>query len=324
MRSMTKNGVSTSEVTAMTKRAFDMQPLKIAEMKGGFFNAVYKVRLSFGEVILKVAPDDGVRVLRYEKNLMESEVLAISKILDFKYVPVPHVLFYDPSRDIINSEYLFMDMMPGVPFCDVCDNLPVMEQSELFAQIGIYARKINSIIGEYYGSLSVPEKRFDSWSRTFYQMIDDILCDAADMNVNLPIDYDHIRRRIESESELLDCVKRPSLLHKDLWIGNILVDTQNVEITGIIDCERAIFGDALMEPPCGMLDNDDFFGSYMPGLQLSRAQKLRMALYRIYLGLVCITECPFRRYEDDSVEQFARGYLDRGLSEYKEYKGEPF
>lgn len=325
MESITKNGVSAITAAAMTRRAFDAEPLEIGEMQGGFFGAVYKIQLSYGEIVLKVAPDDAVRVMRYEKNLMEAEITALKKISEFKYVPVPHVLFYDRSREIINSEYFFMELMPGVPFCDVCEGLTTEKQSELFNQTGVYSRKINSITGEYYGSLSVPGKRFSSWSRAFYSMIDDLLLDAEDMNVELPVDFDRIRSRIEREAPLLDRVEKPSLLHKDLWIGNILVDALSAEITGIVDCERAIFGDALMEPVCGILDgNEDFVCSYTSGSGFNREERLRMALYRIYIGLIGIIECPFRRYPSNETEIFAKGQLEQGLREYEIYKGEPF
>lgn len=325
MYSLTKHGVSASTIAAITRRALDMEPLKIKEMQGGFFNAVYRIRLSFGEVVLKIAPDDDIKVMRYEKNLMAAEADALNKIAEFKFMPVPHVIFYDRNRDIVNSEYLLMELMPGVPFSNVCENLTIEKKSDIFTQAGIYARKINSITSDYFGSLSVPEKRFDSWSKAFCSMIDDLLCDAADMSLNLPVDPDHLSRRIKSESKLLDIVKRPSLVHKDLWIGNILVDPDNSEITGIIDCERAIFGDALMEPSCGMLDDDkNFVCSYMCGLQFDRKQRLRMALYRIYLGLTSLIECAFRHYEDNGVEEFAKAYLQRGLREYEKYKGERF
>jgi Putative homoserine kinase type II (protein kinase fold) len=325
MNSLTKNDVPDALVASMTRRAFDEQPLKIEKLQNGCFNAVYRVTLPYGAVILKVAPKDGVKLLRYEKNLMAAEVSAMEKVSQFRFIPAPHILFYDRSRRLLAGEYLFMECMPGVPFSEVCGDLPGEQRSELFMQAGIYARKINSISSDFFGSLSLPKKRYDCWSRGFYCLMDDLLCDAEDIRLELPIAPDRIRRRIKNEAQLLDNVKKPALVHKDLWIGNILVDTRNTEITGIIDFERAMYGDALMEPSCGMLDDDEsFVCSFLSGGRFSAEQLLRMALYRIYISLVMLIECPYRSYEDDSSKNFAQEYLARGLREYKELRGEPF
>ena len=44
-----------------------------------------------------------------------------------------------------------------------------------------------------------------------------------------------------------------------------------------------------------------------------RAQQRRRALYNIYLYLIMIIECYYRRYENDKQETWARGQLQREL-----------
>jgi aminoglycoside phosphotransferase (APT) family kinase protein len=324
MKSMTKNHVPDTVISAMTHRAFHEKPIKIEELQDGYFNAVYQITLPDKTVILKVAPNDSVKVLRYEKNLIATEVAAMEKISRFKFIPIPHILFYDESRKLTDSAYLFMEYMPGVPLSAVFNDLSVEKRSELFTQVGIYTRKINSITSGFFGSLSLPEKRYDCWSLALFSMVDDLLRDAEEVHLSLPLSPDRIRRRIKSEAALLDNVKKPALVHKDLWIGNILVDPETVEVTGIIDCERAVFGDTLLEPACGMLDDESFVSSFLCGHRFDAEQLLRMAIYRVYLSLIMLIETPYRQYANDDVERFARTYLERGLREYKDLRGESF
>ena len=63
----------------------------------------------------------------------------------------------------------------------------------------------------------------------------------------LPLDYGTLRRQVEAVAPALDDVRVPQLVHWDLWDGNIFVEPKTGQITGIIDFERALWGDPLME-----------------------------------------------------------------------------
>lgn len=326
MDSMTKNGVSASTIDEMTRRAFGEKPSSIEEVCDGFFSAVYKLTLDDSRrVVLKIAPGDDIRVQRYEQNIMAAEVSALKKVAELDYVPAPHVLFYDSSKKIVNSEYFFMEFMPGKLFSKVCGKMPVSKQSEIYTQAGIYAYKINSVTSDYFGSLSIPQKQYKTWGGAFISMIGELLRDADENGVVLPVSAHRIKRRMEEEAGLLDTVKKPALLHKDLWIGNMLVDTVNAEITGIIDFERAIFGDPLLEPVCAQLDeNENFICSFTSGRAFDKAQLVRMSLYKIYLGLLLAGECAIRHYQDESIEKFADERIFKGITEFEKYTGEKF
>jgi hypothetical protein len=324
MESVTEREISTTAVAAMAKHAFDSEPCSVKKIFRDFYSTVFQVILKDGKnLILNIAPDDGIKAMRTEKGLFQSEVAAIKKISEFKYVPVSHTVFYDSSREIANREYFFVEMLEGTSLNKVNDRLPLSKLADLYTQVGIYAFKINSITGKFYGSLFDENKRFNSWGKAFYSMVDDALCDAADFNVPLPFEHDHFRRRVENERMLLDDVKAPSLLHNRLSIENVLVDTQNSEITGIVNCKRAIFGDALMEPVCGgLIDNENFVCSYNSGRPFNSSQWLRMSLYRIYSGIICSLE--LSRVPDIRLEKFAKEQLQKGICEYQKYKSMPF
>ena len=76
MESKTKNRKTREQIESMAVRAFNGLGLAdgeeaVLELKEGWFNASYNVRLADGrEVILKIAPPQGAEVLLYEKNIM--------------------------------------------------------------------------------------------------------------------------------------------------------------------------------------------------------------------------------------------------------------
>lgn len=325
MDSLEKNGISASTAAEMTRRAFDAEPQKIEELRDGFLKSVFKIHLKTGgTVILKVAPPDKSPVMRHEKNSLESEVKALNKIIGFQHLPAPHVLFFDRSRNIIDSEYLFLENLEGVPFSEL-EGLRLSDSCELFNQAGIYAHKINSITEDYFGFLEDSARQFSSWSEAFFSMVDGMLLDAQDTNVTLPFEYDYIRDRISGEAQLLNHVQKPALIHGNLQKGNILIDKSLFEITGIIAFGHAVFADPLMEPVFGLLDkNNNFLCSYNSGRKFSNGKKLRMTLYKIYFALLGLTRCSFHRIPEESELLFFKSMLEQALDEYCMLKGENF
>ena len=101
MESKTKNRKTRQQIGAMAARAFDGMALAagedaIVEMKDGWFNASYQVRLADGRVvILKIAPPAGSEVLTYESNIMTTEVASMRLVRRNPAIPVPEIYFSD-------------------------------------------------------------------------------------------------------------------------------------------------------------------------------------------------------------------------------------
>lgn len=326
MNIITKSGLSGSAAREMVSQAFASKLIKMEEIREGFFDSDYKFYLdSGGTVILKLVPKYPDYSTEYDADALETEIAALNKISEFKYLPVPHILFYDNTHKIIDGDYLFINSLPGESFSNVKSELKASEISELFTQAGIYAHKINSITADFFGSLSKKENQFGRWSEAFFSMVDSILCDAEASNIDIPVDHDRIRKTISDEKVLFDEVKRPSLIHRNLWTGNILIDRKNTEISGIVNFEHSLYADPLMEPVFGIFDgNRNFMCSYNSGKQFEKKQKARMSLYKTYFGLWGITQCARHRYPDDSVGIFYRKKLEDGLNEYRLYTGHDF
>ncbi|MDD3172258.1 MAG: aminoglycoside phosphotransferase family protein [Herbinix sp.] len=317
MVSITKAKIFNEEIIKMTKRAFGeaVELQEITELTGGFYNTAYMISFKDGQkAVLKVSPLKALKVMRYEKNLMETEVFVLDKMHSMKGVPVPRVLYYDRSGEITDNEFLFMEFLYGVPLNKVREELTEDQYNMISSNLAEITKKINGVEGEYFGYISQENKRFTTWFEAFFCMIKELLDDAQDAGVLLPFENNKLYSMINKQREVLNQVKKPLLVHKDLWEGNILINPKTLEITGILDCERAIFGDALLEPICGFLwENKSFMNTYIGREMLNRDENIRFVLYKIYIDLISVIECTFRQYPDENADKWSRLQLDEAL-----------
>ncbi|MDO9592611.1 MAG: aminoglycoside phosphotransferase family protein, partial [Erysipelotrichaceae bacterium] len=264
MESVTKRKLNKDTIKSLVRFAFKdrFEVAQMTELTDGYFNNSYLILLSGGKkVVLKISPKDDVKVLRYEKNLMKAEVSVLNMIAEKGDVPVPRVIFYDDGRMLIDSDYFFMEYIEGIPLNKVKDNMTEEHLRNVGSDLGKYSRKIQNIKGDYFGFINIENRRYDQWYECFKMMITDLMDDAESENVSLPVTKEQALCIVEKNQSNLGHVDSPSLLHKDLWDGNIFVDPVNYAIKGIIDCERAIYGDPLLEAVCGFLDGNEFFMS---------------------------------------------------------------
>jgi aminoglycoside phosphotransferase (APT) family kinase protein len=319
MESLTKSKLTYEQITVMTKQAFgnDTKPEIITELTDGCFNTAYMLTLTNGlKTVLKVSPPKDVVVMRYEKNIMETEVNVLNKIKLLGDIPIPKVFYYDQSKEIIKNNFFFMEFVDGVPLNKIHSQLTDKQYGEISSELGEISRKIHSIKGSYFGYISQDDKKFHTWGQAFLCMIKELLDDAIDARVILPYDYDKIYNMMYDKRKVLNIVKTPSLIHKDLWEGNIFVDPKTAKITAIIDCERAIYGDTLLDLVCGfLLHNEAFMKSYTGRVYLEKEEEIRAVLYQIYLYLIMVIECSYRQFPDENSSKWASTQLEGVLGD---------
>jgi len=254
-------------------------------------------------------------VLRYEKDIMQAEVEVMRLVRARTDVPVPEIYAHDRSRQIIDNDFYLMAFIPGVPWHKLRKSIPEDEQRAVDREAGRLTRQINSIQGSTFGYYAQPDLHLPSWREAFDAMLDGILADGMDMGVSLPLPYEELQAKVASSYGALAEVTRPHLVHWDLWDGNIFVDPQTRRISGIIDFERALWGDPLMECQFGFLGPQS---AYAAGYDLpmfdSESKVCRRTLYNIYLYLIMVIECYYRQYETQDQENWARGRLVQELA----------
>ena len=103
-------------------------------------------------------------------------------------------------------------------------------------------------------------------------------------------------------------------MHWDLHDGNIFVNKETNEISGIIDFERAFWGDPLIEFYFGdFCEKDSFIEGYGINLFKEESSLSRRILYNIYLGLIMVIECKYRRVEDPEHLKWTHSNLEKEI-----------
>jgi len=293
----------------------DFSQISYSEMTGGFFNTIYIINFGDIEAILKVSPLKSSKVLRYEKNIMRTEVEVLNIVKNKINIPVPKIYFYDDIGEIENLEYFIMQKINGENLKSVSKQLSDEENNAIVFELGKINSKINEISNSKFGYFSQLTKQSSSWGEAFYNLVSDILEDGKDANVLLP--YDEIEDIFEKHLYVCDSVKTPKLVHRDLWPGNVLINNKN--ISGIIDFERALWADPLMEYYfSNILKNKYFCDGYGINLNdLDEESKIRRTLYNIYLYLVLKIECYYRNYTSSSQNTWAEKRLYDELKKLK-------
>lgn len=283
----------------------------VRELKEGWFNAAYAVRLADGrEVILKIAPPPDAEVLLYEKNIMATEVATMRLVRQNPAIPVPEIYFYDDDHDVCDSDYFFMQKIAGDNLEHARASLPPETQDALDRQIGTIIREINAFSGTYFGLDGNPALRASSWRQAFIALVEAALDDAARKSVAFDDGYDAIRATVLKHAPALEAITAPCLVHWDAWDLNFFV--KDGAIAGIIDFERALWAEPLMEAQFRPLS---FGQGVTPGMRgygktsFTREEEQRCYLYTLYLALVMHTECFYRNYDTDSIYNLSKQLL---------------
>jgi len=298
-------------------------------------------------VVTKRAPDDAT-ALTYERALLATESLAL-EAFGAAGLPVPSVLHREfaavetsdetvlggpppgrvPNTDVVA---LVLSHEPGIPLSEVehaSERPSPAEHGTLLARLhlaGTAAAASERDELSPYGYPFRASTRSSSLRETFGELIRNVVADAQRWRVDLGgLSGGPTRDGGETSDALaligelalfaaaFDDVTQPTLVHFDLWSGNLLV--AGGHFTAVIDAERALVADptadlasvALLEDvETWAADNAAFANAYEKtagGPLLPDAAAIaRARLWSIYLGLIMFIETVPRAYEGDWVE----------------------
>ncbi|MFD9735175.1 phosphotransferase family protein [Umezawaea sp. NPDC059074] len=320
--SITKNRQPIAVLRAMAARAFGDERVPegddwVEELGHGWFNVAYRIRLADGEpVVLKIAPPASVEVMTYERDMMRTEVAALELIRARTSVPVPAVLFHDVSRELCDADYFFMEFVHGDNLGIVKDELAPGVYTSCVEAMGAANRDLNQVKGDHFGPLLGTGG--GSWREVFGGILEDVLRDGERRDVDLGWDYAVVRSVIAEYADSLDEVTEPAFVEWDLWDTNVMI--RDGVLVSIIDHERALYGDPIMEGGFAASelaefpgDSSDFIRGYGQP-PFTEGERRRRRLYGLHLVLVMVIETVYRGHTDLSQYDFARAALD-GLME---------
>lgn len=316
--SITKNRISQDALSDAMARVLGEKPQEITELDEGMFNAAYLFKMTGGKrFVLKVAPSPDVALLHYEKDIIHTEIKVLKQLKEKTSIPVPPVVYASgEGEELNNAPWFLMDFLEGTPYNRAKESCSPEQQNDIARTLGSYLKEMNLIRGPLFGYPGIPEEQSQMWEEAFPNMLEGILKDGEKMNIPLPLGYDEIRRRAERDFSALSDVTLPSLVHWDLWDGNVFV--KDGKITGLIDCERALWADPLMEqnfcPISGL--GKSFFDGYGRGIPKGESEEARRRLYDLYLFLIMVIETYYRRFEPNEQIKWSYPLLEKFLSSY--------
>lgn len=298
-------------------------------LTGGFFATTYRAELADGRVVVvKTAPADGSRLLTYEADLVRAEARVYALGADRPDLLLPTLVATDFSRTTFPGDVVVASWLPGTPwdragFGGVHDD-PRAARAQ--RELGAVMARFHRVTGPRFGYLvdSSPITG-DTWPRAFGRMVDALLDDAARWRVDVP--HGPVRAAVAAHQEALAEVTTPVLVHHDLWPGNLFVDPGTGELLGVIDPERGLWGDPLLDLlgadqagtdplPAGLLAG--YADEARAALDVSSpGAAARLGLYRVLWSLIWVVEATPRQYEGEFAAWYvgtARANLDAALT----------
>jgi aminoglycoside phosphotransferase (APT) family kinase protein len=302
MESKTKTDFPVELIQTLTKDQFgsSVQIAEIVPLTDGWFNTAYAIQFAntTPNAILRIAPPPGMRLLTYEADMMRKEVMVNEILQGMGDIPLPRVLGYNIKRNLIDRDYMFVEKLKGVPYDRIQHEISDGDKAMIHRQLGeivcrVYRHKGHSwgYIGDGLGSNAA------TWREAFLAFVIALLEDGLSLGVDLPIPYPDICMLFESHAHALEEIQESVLVHWDLWMGNIFITYLDgvPKIEGIIDWERAFWGDPESEPmiAASYFGPEFFAGLGQPLSQGTNAQT-RHCMYGLYLLLVMAIEAKVR------------------------------
>ncbi|WP_433043945.1 phosphotransferase [Dactylosporangium sp. CS-033363] len=291
--SPTQRQLTPADVTALLQARFGRTAVHCGPLSGGTFAAVWHATLEDGtEAVVKVGPPPGVPLLRYERGVIAAEARYYRLAGAVGGVPVPPVLAAD-------DDLVLVGRLPGRPLSLMSDKPETA--AVVRSELGQALRRLHTATGPRFGYDGDGRASGTSWPAAFTAMTADLLADGRDWNVALPVTEAEVMAAIERHAAVLGEVDTPSLVHFDLWDGNILAE--GGRLTGMVDGERYFWGDPLYDlvsPAIGRRIEDEPENPVLKGyfetspMQLTDAQCTRLRLYRMQFCLLLLIEMPSR------------------------------
>lgn len=323
--SLTKRRIGRDTLRALVAEAFGPQAAMAGfrELGEGYFNAAFRIALADGrDTVLKVSPPASAALLAYERDIMRAEA-EFFREAHRAGVPQPEVLHEGFERSVIDGDYLFLSAVPGASWYSVREQLDDEQTAALRHELGGIVARLHTVRNPrgLFGYPAVPELSARTWPEAFGAMIEAMVADARRYAVDLPAADDELLGAVQHNLPALAEVDRPALVHFDLWPGNILITAPDEaagrpdatpKINGLIDGERMIWGDPLMEfigmDVFGHAEHDEGVrGGYLAAggrIDDGETGRRRIALYHLYMQVLLLTEMGPRGYTDPDYLEF--------------------
>ena len=305
MPEISKTNLSPADVLRITEASLGREAADSEPLTAGQCNALYAVTLSDGSrCVLKIAPDPALRLRRGERWLMQTETAAMWLAQTLPGVPLPRILAEDRTCALCPAPFFIMEYAPGHSAALDRPHWSAEEHDRWYRRFGEMIRAIAEARAPSFGIVA-SGRTFSTLSAFAGDMLEMVLADCRDFGVDTGADADEILARFGRETAF-GCVTEPRLVHYDFWENNVMLEGER--ISSLLDWERAVWGDPLME---------DRFRSYAlcpallegyggPGFTLDEAARRRCLWYDLTMAACLMADVFVRQYAEDSQYRWAR------------------
>ncbi len=302
--------VSDDLIRQLVMKAFSSEVLEIRELSSGFKNSTYAVILSTGrEVALKLSRRREGKLMRFERDRTYAEVTALLMMKHYPEIPTPQLYYYDATGSLFDGEFFFMEYMMGENYSSIRSLLNRVDEERIEHQLGSLNRKVNNICGQYFGSLRKNAVHHPDWFTAFQTYFNDVVESSENLDIDLYIHPETLERRLKEDRACFNEVVTPKLIHWDLGDNNVFVKCG--QVSGIIDWERCLYADPLMECNFRTEFNTPAFNAGYGKESFTKSEKRRIYWYDAYFYLITLVECRAQGREKEEVYQSAwKGYID--------------
>lgn len=271
-------------------------------LTGGTFATTYRVTLADGRrVVVKTAAADPGTLLSHEHDLIRTEAEVYALAGAHPGLRMPALLHADFTRAVVPGDVVVAAHLDGVPWTGAgfgpADEDPRAARAQ--ADLGAVMERLHALTGERFGYPQSPTLQAPTWRGAFTAMVRALLADAERAGVP-DVPATRVREALDAHGAALDEVTVPRLVHSDLWPGNLFVDPATGALLGVIDPERALWGDPLLD----LVGSDPMWDGVPAAVTgdlavTSPGAAARLLLARMWLGLVMTIEVTVRAYEGE-------------------------
>ena len=252
-------------------------------LNGGLFNTTYLVECEgMVRYVLRLGPVNRQLLLDFEHNLMNAECYVYS-LCRQNGIPGSEVMCCDTSKKIIDRDFMIVKYIDSVSLCGA--EITEKEKSEIYREVGRNTKTLHSIKSENFGRVSevLQGIKFVSWAEYLLFEVRSILSKGRSVQLWDEAYQKRMEQFFIDNYMILDEVKSASLIHTDLWEGNVLI--KSGKCVAIIDPDRAIFGDVEMEFASPWMINDDFISGYGE-VNHSPGWRKKQKIYQVFFCLI--------------------------------------
>ena len=279
------------EIIQICEDKINVSPKKIIPLNGGDINQVFKVELNNQNLVIKLNKSKDLTQL-FEKEKKGLELLSQSNFI----IPMPHLYGTYESYDFLIIDYI-----------ETGRNLNWGDFGEKLAQLHqIEGKHFGLDHDNYIGSLMQVNEQCNEWS-DFYtnHRLLALTAKARDQGVFERKHCLFVEKLCQKLNELIPACD-PSLIHGDLWSGNLLADKSGQPV--LID-PAVYYGHPEMDwAMLSLFGNypEEAMRSYQNIKPLEKGLGERIDIHQLYPLLVHLI-------------LFGRGYLSGILSTLKKY-----